>query len=848
METRDRLLMAELCVTTGMVVCALWLFPSGVIMFRPEATFLLGLGLTFSVFRMNRANDWQHYAAPLALAVICTWIIYVIFSAPLAYRDLVIVVLKGLIFIELALSFMLCSSAFMGYVQALSVPLFMAHALLIDKYHPGSMVLVGSYLALSGLAMRFKLSDFARRGHGYSFTHAVSLIIPVIIVLVSISLSLILMTAVTLPKMERAGAFFGEADSQNLERDYFEKQERLQKQSMDLILDLESNDRRIESFDDLNNLVKESPLTIDAEQGEEGLISLLRTSGAGINLPELEKRKHLTKSYCDTKVKFEQNRARAKIAQVLKDDPLNIPARMSVMNHVNRIQQARSLEDIRRLPSPQEKAQAHSLGRRTEDEIAQQLDSLQEWKLYEIYRRDLSYLSGEAEKSAGGTGGALQEIIAGIRAAVNLGDVEELQNRIDAAMASGAFADAHIYEKLQEALDIKAHMIRAAQAKRAREAVLGNLDIPVQEQDQMIKRIEEAAKIPRFTGEQAAQSDMRAPQTFVPYQGKGDPLPLVSLSVRPASITVGRGDEAVSPVVIGTAKDGSQWDVSDLVIWRSSDPAIADIIAGKLSARAVGEARIRAIYQSFESSPLQVTVEPPKLVSIIARASAQKGDLRDIFTLTAQGVWSDGTREDLTSRTGWVLSDARVFRIEKNVLHPRRLGISAVHAQYEGLMSQPLRLEVAASLRWIFGIVFTAVFWSVAAAVIAVFFLLYLAAMNKHALAKKRSDPSAYLIALYEILRRILFAAGMQGYANTHYRHLADEAHKRFGIPRELLLNMTAAYEEARFSSHEIHASSVLTASAQYNQTIRCLLREQSGTLRLRLLFIILLHRVPFSI
>lgn len=848
MENRDKLLTVELFVTMGMIACAVWLFPAAVISFRPEATLLLALGLTFSVFRINHVNEWQHVAAPLALAVICAWMIYAILTTSVAYRELVIMVLAGLIFIEVCLSFMLFTSAFMGYAQALSVPLFMAHALFVNKYSPGLLLLAGCYLVLAGIAMRFKFSEFARGARGYSFAHAVSFIVPAAIALAGIFLALILLSAVPLPKIERAGALFGESEAQNVEKEYFEKQERFQKLGLDLILDLKSNERRIESFDDLNNLVKESPLTIDADQGEEGLIGLLRTPGAGLDPEEFEKRKHLTTSYCDTKVKFEQNRARSQIAQTLTEEPLNVPARMSVMNHVSRLKQARSLEDIRRLPSPQEKAQEHSLGRRTEDEIAGQLDRLQEWKLYEIYRRDLAYLSAEAEKSADGTGGTLREIIDGIKAAANLGDVAERQERIDSARAAGAFADARILEMLQEALDIKAHMILAAQAQRAREAVSGNLDIPVQEQDQMIKRIEEAAQIPRLT-EQAAKGDVRDPQMFVPYQEKGgDLLPLESLWVLPASITVGRGDESVNPVVIGTAQDGSQWDMSDLVVWRSSDPAIADIIAGKLFARAVGGTRIHAMYQSLESSPLQVTVEPPNRISIIARASAQKGDPRDVFTLTAQGVWSDGTSEDLTSRAVWVLSDARVFRIEQNSLHPRRFGISTVYAQYEGIMSQPLRLEVAASPRWILGIVFTAVFWSVVAAVIVVSVLLYLAAMNKHALAQKRSDPSAYLIALYEIMRRILFAAGMKEYANTHYRHFVDEAHKRFGISRELLLNMTAAYEEARFSSHEIHASSVLTASAQYNQTIRCLLREQSGALRLRLLFIVLLHRVPFSI
>jgi len=58
-------------------------------------------------------------------------------------------------------------------------------------------------------------------------------------------------------------------------------------------------------------------------------------------------------------------------------------------------------------------------------------------------------------------------------------------------------------------------------------------------------------------------------------------------------------------------------------------------------------------------NPCTFTVEPPKLVSIVASSDKQKGDMLDTFTLTASGAWSDGTSQDLTNKVTWILSNQR---------------------------------------------------------------------------------------------------------------------------------------------------------------------------------------------
>lgn len=599
----------------------------------------------------------------------------------------------------------------------------------------------------------------------------------------------------------------------------------------------------------MNNLIKESSLTIEVDRAEDGLISMFNTPGPGLEPSQIDQYKHLLSSYSDSKAKFEQYDARSKIEKILKEDPFNVPARMAIMNYVNQMRQIRSLKEMRQFPSAKDIVQRHSMGKRTEDEISEHLLRLQEWKLYEIYRKDMEYLSTRQQKMASlGSARALREIIDGIKTAGTLGKLADIGEIINAARSGGNFFDSELYEKLQEAFEIKSHMILAAQACAARLAVMDNPQISAQELGRMLKQIDDAANIHQAPGEQDTYAEMTLPPALVPYPGKGETSPLISLTILPPEITLGQGDENASPKAIGTDQGGSQWDMSEFVSWRSSNVAIADIIAGKLLARSRGTADIVAIYESLESKPMHVTVEPPKLVSIVASSDKQKGDMLDTFTLTASGAWSDGTSQDLTNKVTWILSNQRVFSVKNNVLIPRRLGVSIVQAQYNTIGSQPLSLKVALSLRWILGIIFTFFLWvvTIAAAILAI--LLYQTEKRKQALRQKRNNIREYLIDLYEIMLHILRIAGLKGYRNTPYLHLARNACESLGIPYEAIFKMTRAYEEARFSSHVMNESEVLLMEKGYNDIVQDLLKKGSSRRRLGLMCLLVINKFPLVV
>jgi len=101
-----------------------------------------------------------------------------------------------------------------------------------------------------------------------------------------------LLYAVPLPRVSNFGAIFSEDDSGYPQRDYYEKQERLQKQTTDFILGVESSDSRIKALEHLNNLIKESSLTIEVDRAEDGLISMFNTPGPGLEPSQIDQYKH----------------------------------------------------------------------------------------------------------------------------------------------------------------------------------------------------------------------------------------------------------------------------------------------------------------------------------------------------------------------------------------------------------------------------------------------------------------------------------------------------------------------------------------------------------------------------
>ncbi len=119
----------------------------------------------------------------------------------------------------------------------------------------------------------------------------------------------------------------------------------------------------------------------------------------------------------------------------------------------------------------------------------------------------------------------------------------------------------------------------------------------------------------------------------------------------------------------GTYVDGTTNDISTSVIWTVSVPSVA-IVSNKADTKgvvktlSVGETNIKATDPTvIISGSAGLTVTPPELNSIIINPSAASVFLGSVQSLSATGVYSDGTEMEITEFLIWTSSDASVVLV-----------------------------------------------------------------------------------------------------------------------------------------------------------------------------------------
>jgi hypothetical protein len=162
---------------------------------------------------------------------------------------------------------------------------------------------------------------------------------------------------------------------------------------------------------------------------------------------------------------------------------------------------------------------------------------------------------------------------------------------------------------------------------------------------------------------------------------------LSSISIAPntVSLTVNTTQQLT---VTGEYSDGSQADVTNSVVWATSNASVATVNPnGLLTAVAAGTAAITANVGSV-SAPASVTVNTvPKTLNSITISPSQltlpQGSTRQ---LSATGNYSDGTQGDLTSTVNWSSSNAATAAVATTgLLSAAGTGLATVTANYNSI-------------------------------------------------------------------------------------------------------------------------------------------------------------------
>jgi uncharacterized protein YjdB len=183
------------------------------------------------------------------------------------------------------------------------------------------------------------------------------------------------------------------------------------------------------------------------------------------------------------------------------------------------------------------------------------------------------------------------------------------------------------------------------------------------------------------------------------------PATVRSLQVSPSAAVIVKGDAGRQLTAKATMSDGSTVDLTSQADWSSSSPAV---VVGNLAATkglvtgaAVGNATVTATVGG-QSGSAYISVSPALLSSIQLTppdASLPKGTTQQ---MSATGVYSDGTTQDLTAVADWATSSATVATVNnvaaKGLLTAAGTGTSTITATYGGLQGITTATVTAAVL------------------------------------------------------------------------------------------------------------------------------------------------------
>ena len=173
----------------------------------------------------------------------------------------------------------------------------------------------------------------------------------------------------------------------------------------------------------------------------------------------------------------------------------------------------------------------------------------------------------------------------------------------------------------------------------------------------------------------------------------GGDLPDITYSLQCSrtSFSLTRGKTAILTALYTTRVNGTvsgARDVSSYAGWTSSNPAVATVSGGRITAVGSGSATITATYSGYKAT-CQVTVSDDVTHSLVLSATSVSVQAGSTTSVTASYVtYTNGTQTastDVTSSAVWTTSSTSVATVSRGRITGAAVGTATVKASYSGL-------------------------------------------------------------------------------------------------------------------------------------------------------------------
>jgi hypothetical protein len=186
------------------------------------------------------------------------------------------------------------------------------------------------------------------------------------------------------------------------------------------------------------------------------------------------------------------------------------------------------------------------------------------------------------------------------------------------------------------------------------------------------------------------------PGDYIDVAVVGVPKPaptLMSISVSPPTLTREVGNRQQYKAM-GTYSDGTEIDLTPVVTWVSSNPAVATIDAtGLATAVSGGQTNITASKDGVISNTAVLTIKV--LSSILITPDIATRPVNEPIQYTAIGTYSDGTTADITNQATWISGNSAVATIGiTGVAVGHSQGQTNITASKDGVISNTAVLTI----------------------------------------------------------------------------------------------------------------------------------------------------------
>ena len=495
MKEKDRYLLPEILFTFLLIESVILLF--GEIIHPYGAYLSLGLmgGFAISWFIRNMHVPLTRISVNIAILGVFAWIVYSLVNSSFLYREIIAIFIRGLFIIEIILSLNIRYASFLTYIQVLSVPLFMCFPIFVSDYNEGHIVLVLSYIIFWIIILKIKFYAFVKVHEEKRIGRYAHLFVFALILLIILSLAWFLFKRTALSGIEKGGVLFEEhigsqAQGDLLEKEYYSLQDQIQKEISDMIPGLDFQEDRQETLTLLSLLIKESPTIAEVRKARLGLISRLREPGPGLEKAKGEEITDAIQKYVEKKIRFNMKRTTDNIANNLKKNRFNLADIFSVSEKMNKMQNAKSREEIRKYAGEMKDIiNASSAGDQPKRELCKLIEKLKDWKTFDTYRNKADALDKRADTMDERPGEELRDLLSQIGNAERSSELKEAEKNAEKFKGGLSLKDKDASDKASELLGLKSDMALSDKAGLLKDEIK-DLKIPDDSRQELEERVE----------------------------------------------------------------------------------------------------------------------------------------------------------------------------------------------------------------------------------------------------------------------------------------------------------------------------------------------------------------------